>query len=55
MLIERLRKRLAADRRASFIEALPAVARRQAPVDSNWIHEIKHDGYWMTAGGTTCK
>ena len=44
MLIERMRKRLAADR-ASFIEpCLPSPADKP-PSGSNWIHEIKHDGY----------
>jgi ATP-dependent DNA ligase len=44
MLIERMRKRLAADR-ASFIEpCLPSPADRP-PSGPNWIHEIKHDGY----------
>ena len=44
MLIELMRKRLAADR-ASFIEpCLPSPADKP-PSGSNWIHEIKHDGY----------
>jgi ATP-dependent DNA ligase len=44
MLIERMRKRLAADR-ASFIEpCLPSPADKP-PSGANWIHEIKHDGY----------
>jgi hypothetical protein len=47
-LIERMRKRLAADR-ASFIEpCLPSPA-PQPPAGSNWIHEIKHDGYRLMA------
>jgi hypothetical protein len=48
MLIERMRKRLAADR-ASFIEpCLPSPADRP-PSGTNWIHEIKHDGYRLMA------
>jgi ATP-dependent DNA ligase len=48
MLIERMRKRLAADR-ASFIEpCLPSPA-DGPPSGSNWIHEIKHDGYRLMA------
>jgi len=48
MLIERLRKRLAADR-ASFIEpCLPSPAGKP-PSGFNWIHEIKHDGYRLMA------
>src|SRR3954462_4436434 len=48
MLIERLRKRLAADR-ASFIEpCLPSPADKP-PSGSNWIHEIKHDGFRLIA------
>jgi bifunctional non-homologous end joining protein LigD len=48
MLIERMRKRLADDR-ASFIEpCLPSPADRP-PSGSNWIHEIKHDGYRLLA------
>src|SRR3954467_7490025 len=48
MLIERMRKRLAADR-ASFIEpCLPSPA-DEPPAGSNWIHEIKHDGYRLMA------
>jgi bifunctional non-homologous end joining protein LigD len=48
MLIERLRKRLAAER-ASFIEpCLPSPADK-LPSGSNWIHEIKHDGYRLMA------
>ena len=44
MLIERMRKRLAADR-ASFIEpCLPSPAEKP-PSGANWIHEIKHDGF----------
>jgi ATP-dependent DNA ligase len=44
MLIERMRKRLAAER-ASFIEpCLPSPADKP-PSGSNWIHEIKHDGF----------
>ena len=48
MLIERMRKRLSADR-ASFIEpCLPSPADKP-PSGSNWIHEIKHDGYRLVA------
>jgi bifunctional non-homologous end joining protein LigD len=44
MLIERMRRRPAADR-ASFIEpCLPSPADRP-PSGPNWIHEIKHDGF----------
>ena len=44
MLIERMRKRLSADR-ARFIEpCLPSPADK-LPSGSNWIHEIKHDGF----------
>jgi ATP-dependent DNA ligase len=43
MLIERMRKRLAAD--TKFIEpCLPSPADKP-PSGSNWIHEIKHDGF----------
>jgi ATP dependent DNA ligase domain len=48
MLIDRMRKRLAADR-TSFIEpCLPSPADKP-PSGSNWIHEIKHDGYRLMA------
>ena len=48
MPIERLCKRLAADR-ASFIEpCLPSPAPKP-PAGSNWIHEIKHDGFRLMA------
>jgi ATP-dependent DNA ligase len=48
MLIERMRKRLAADR-ASFIEpCLPSPADKP-PSGSKWIHEIKHDGFRLMA------
>jgi ATP-dependent DNA ligase len=48
MLIERMRKRLAADR-ASFIEpCLPSPADKP-PSGANWIHEIKHDGFRLMA------
>ena len=48
MSIELLRKRLAADR-ASFIEpCLPSPADKP-PSGSNWIHEIKHDGFRLMA------
>jgi ATP-dependent DNA ligase len=48
MLIERMRQRLAADR-ANFIEpCLPSPAPKP-PAGSNWIHEIKHDGFRLMA------
>jgi bifunctional non-homologous end joining protein LigD len=48
MLIERTRKRLAADR-ASLIEpCLPSPADKP-PSGANWIHEIKHDGFRLMA------
>ena len=48
MLIGRMRKRLSADR-ASFIEpCLPSPADKP-PSGSNWIHEIKHDGFRLMA------
>jgi len=48
MLIERMRKRLSADR-ASFIEpCLPSPADKP-PSGFNWIHEIKHDGFRLMA------
>jgi bifunctional non-homologous end joining protein LigD len=48
MLIERMRKRLSADR-ARFIEpCLPSPAEKP-PSGSNWIHEIKHDGFRLMA------
>jgi bifunctional non-homologous end joining protein LigD len=48
MLIERMRKRPAADR-ASLIEPrLPSHAHKP-PSGSNRIHEIKHDGYRLMA------
>jgi bifunctional non-homologous end joining protein LigD len=48
MSIERLRKRLAADR-AAFVEpCLPSPADKP-PSGSNWIHELKHDGYRLMA------
>jgi bifunctional non-homologous end joining protein LigD len=47
MLIERMRRRLAAD--TKFIEpCLPSPADKP-PSGSNWIHEIKHDGYRLMA------
>jgi ATP-dependent DNA ligase len=47
MLLQRLRKRLAAE--ARFIEpCLPSPAEKP-PSGSNWIHEIKHDGYRVMA------
>jgi hypothetical protein len=48
MLIERMRKRLAAGR-ASFIEpCLPSPADKPSS-GSNWIYEIKHDGFRLMA------
>jgi ATP-dependent DNA ligase len=47
MLIERMRRRLAAD--TKFIEPCLPVSGRQAPSGANWIHEIKHDGYRLMA------
>jgi len=48
MSIDLLRKRLSADR-ASFIEpCLPSPADKP-PSGSNWIHEIKHDGFRVVA------
>ena len=48
MSIELLGKRLSADR-ASFIEpCLPSPADKP-PTGSNWIHEIKHDGFRLMA------
>jgi hypothetical protein len=47
MLIERMRTRLAAD--TKFIErCLPSNADKP-PSGSNWIREIKHDGYRLMA------
>ena len=48
MLIERMRKRLAADR-ASFIEPCFPSQGDKPPLGSNWIHEIKHDGFRLVA------
>src|SRR4051812_24645327 len=48
LIVERMRKRLAADR-ASFIEpCLPSPAPKP-PAGSSWIHEIKHDGFRLMA------
>jgi bifunctional non-homologous end joining protein LigD len=47
-LIERLRERLAADR-ASFIEPCLPSSAPKPPAGSNWIHEIKHDGFRLMA------
>jgi bifunctional non-homologous end joining protein LigD len=47
MLIERMRRRLAAD--TKFIEpCLPSPADKP-PSGANWIHEIKHDGFRLMA------
>jgi bifunctional non-homologous end joining protein LigD len=48
MSIERMRQRLAADR-ASFTEPCLPSAADKPPSGSNWIHEIKHDGYRLMA------
>src|SRR3954449_9378861 len=48
MLIERMRKRLAADR-ASFIEPCLLSSADRPPSGGNWIHEIKQDGYRLMA------
>ena len=48
MLIERMRKRLAADR-ARFIEPCLPSSADKPPSGSNWIHEIKHDGFRLMA------
>ena len=48
MLIERMRKRLAADR-ASFIELCLSSPADKPPSGSIWIHEIKHDGFRFMA------
>jgi bifunctional non-homologous end joining protein LigD len=48
MLIERLRKRLAADR-ANFIEPCLLSPAPKPPAGTNWIHEIKHDGFRLMA------
>ena len=54
MSIELLRKSLSADR-ASFIEpCLPSPADKP-PSGSNWIHEIKHDGYRLMGHEAACK
>ena len=44
MLIERMRKRLAADRAAVVEPCLPSAA-DTPPSGPDWIHEIKHDGF----------
>src|SRR5258708_5500951 len=47
MLFERLRERLSAG--MGFVEpCLPSPAKKP-PAGSNWIHEIKHDGYRLMA------
>jgi ATP-dependent DNA ligase len=48
MLIERMRKRLAADR-ASFIEPCLQSPADKPPSGTSWIHEIKHDGFRLMA------
>jgi bifunctional non-homologous end joining protein LigD len=48
MLIERMRKRLSAER-ASFIEPCLPCPADKPPSGSKWIHEIKHDGYRLMA------
>ena len=48
MLIERMRKRLSADRASCIEPCLPSPADKP-PSGSNWIHEIKHDGFRLMA------
>jgi bifunctional non-homologous end joining protein LigD len=48
MSIELLRKRSSADR-ASFIEPCLPSSADKPPSGSNWIHEIKHDGFRLMA------
>jgi bifunctional non-homologous end joining protein LigD len=48
MLIERMRKRSSAEG-ASFIEPCLPCPADKPPSGSNWIHEIKHDGYRLMA------
>src|SRR6478672_10496353 len=48
MVIERMRKRLAADRASFIAPCLPSPA-DNPPSGSNWIHEIKHDGFRLMA------
>jgi bifunctional non-homologous end joining protein LigD len=48
MLIERFRKRLAADG-AAFIEPCLPSPGDKPPSGANWIHEIKHDGFRLMA------
>jgi bifunctional non-homologous end joining protein LigD len=48
MSIERMRERLAAER-ASFIEPASRPPADKPPSGSNWIHEIKHDGFRLMA------
>jgi hypothetical protein len=48
MMIERMRKRLSADRASFIAPCLPSSADKP-PSGSNWIHEIKHDGYRLMA------
>ena len=48
MLIERMRKRLSADRARFIGPCLPSPADKP-PSGSNWIHEIKHDGFRLMA------
>ena len=47
MLIERLRERLKAD--SAFIEPCLPTPAQKPPAGSNWIHEIKHDGFRLMA------
>jgi ATP-dependent DNA ligase len=47
MLIERMRKRLAADSK-SIKPCLPSAADKP-PSGPHWIHEIKHDGFRLMA------
>ena len=43
-----MRKRLSADR-ASFIEPCLPSSADKPPSGSNWVHEIKHDGFRLMA------
>ena len=48
MLIERMHKGVAAER-ASFIEPCLPSAADKPPSGSNWVYEIKHDGFRLMA------
>jgi bifunctional non-homologous end joining protein LigD len=51
MSIELMRKRLSAERARIIEPCLPSPAEK-TPSGSNWIHEIKHDGFRLMAGAT---